>query len=152
MKRIFILTIAIMAIMSLALVGCSKKETSSGNSTPSQSSSNNSRGQQLITEDTKTAEGSEARSQYFADTVREEFTFNRNGTLTGFKRIYTFVDGADKERALERITAAEFKATIDGNTLVVDGDGNYLGFPYADSNFDEIKGRMDDRGTKYIVN
>ena len=154
MKKVF-LVIASVAIMALILVGCSGKSNSnsqSSNSNTTTATTSQSSGRQLITADTKTGEGSEARDRYFADTVREEFTFSRNGTLTGFKRIYTFVDGTDKERALECIAAAEFKATIDGNTLVVDGDGNYLGFPYADSNFDEIKGRMDDRGTQYTVN
>ena len=153
MKKIF-LAIALVAVLAMVFAGCSGKSnsgSSSGNSDNSAQSASQSGGKQLITADTKTGEGSEARDQYFADTVREEFTFEKNGILTDYKRIYTFVDSADKEKALDRITAADFKANINGNTLVVDGDGNYLGFPYADSNFDEIKERADSRGTQYTV-
>jgi hypothetical protein len=105
----------------------------------------------LITEERKTGEGSEARDSYLADSYHEEFSFAKDGALAGYKKIYTFVESADKEKALKYITFAEFTATIDGNTLVVDGNGNYLGFPYADSNFDEIKKRLDEKNVKYTV-
>ena len=143
----------IMLIIGLLVVSCG-----GGNNTPSTSQNenntqggNNYGGKQLITKNKKTGEGSEARDYYYADTSREEFTFDKSGTLIDYKRIYTFVDGADKEKALEYITMAGFKASIEGNTLVVDGDGYFLSYSYAESNFDEIKERLDGKGTEYTV-
>ena len=159
MKKLLALALVMVLALSL-LTACGDNNTSGGgnsntpsgnNSAPNGDSSNIS-GQSLITDDVKTGEGSEARQQYFADTIREEFTFDKNDALTGYKKIYTFVDGADKDKALERITAAGYKASIDGNTLVVDGDGNYSGFPYADTKLDEIKGSFDSNGAQYTLN
>ncbi|MDR3299038.1 MAG: hypothetical protein LBU43_03305 [Candidatus Accumulibacter sp.] len=154
MKKIIALALAL--VLAISLAACGEKDTGStgGNSnTPgtSRGGSNNSNAQSLITEDIKTGEGSEARNYYYADTVHEEFTFAKDGTLTGYKKIYSFVKGADKEKALKYITLAEFKAAIEGNTLVVDGNGNYLGFHYAESNLNEIKKRLNDRGAKYTL-
>jgi hypothetical protein len=142
-----IITIALALGLALPLVVCDK----SGDGGGSAAATTSGGGQRLITVDKETAVSSEARDYYYADTSREEFAFDKKGTLTGYKKIYTFVDGADKEKALEYITQGGFKASIEGNTLVVDGDGNYAGFPYDSSNFNEIKERLDGKNTQYTV-
>jgi hypothetical protein len=155
MKKVNFKNSMIALAIGLVMISCgggnSNKQSGTEATETKMETAKVSSGQQLITNDIKTGEGSEARNYYYADTFREEFAFDRNGTLTDYKRIYTFVEGANKEKALEYITFAGFKASIEGNTLVVDGNGNYLGFPYSESNFAEIKERLDGKGTKYTI-
>jgi len=155
MNRFFsIVLVLVLAIVSVT--ACGGKKDSSGNggnrgaSTGSAASKNGN--QALITEDMTTGVGSIAREQYYAETMREEFAFDRNGILTDHKRIYTFENGVNdrqKQRALDTLIEGNFSASIAGNTIVIDGKGNYLGFPYAESNLAEIKERLEGRGTKY---
>jgi hypothetical protein len=163
MKRLLALALVIALALSLltACGGGNNSNAPSGNggnnNTPSnsQNSGNNNSGgkeQSLITENRITGDGSIAREQYYADTVREEFTFDKNGVLTGYKTIYTFENGVtdkQKQEALDTLIGGNFSASIDGGTIVVDGKGNYLGFPYEESNLTEIKERLDGRDTKY---
>ncbi|MDR0531327.1 MAG: hypothetical protein LBG83_04595 [Oscillospiraceae bacterium] len=154
MKRTIAIALALVLALSLAACGSKDNPTDNPNSSTSGTSQggNKSGAQQLITENRTTGDGSMAREQYYAETVREEFTFDKNGVLTGYQTIYTFENGVNdkqKQEALDTLLGGNFAASAAGNTIVVDGNGNYLGFPYAESNLAEIKERLEEKGTKY---
>lgn len=82
----------------------------------------------------------------------QEFTFDKKGTLTDYKTIYTLEKGVtdkQKQEAVDTLTGGNFSASISEHTIVVDGKGNYLGFPYAESKLTESKKRLDEKGTEY---
>ena len=146
MKKLIALLLALILVLSLVACGSNSGGTSQSGAQGG--------GQQLITEDRKTGDDSMARQQYFAETVRDEFTFDKSGILTGYKCIYTFIDGTsdkDKQDGLDSLIGGNFAANIVGNTIVVDGNGNYLGFPYVESNLNEIKERLDKDGKQYTL-
>ena len=167
MKKILSIALVLVLVLSL-LTACGGGNAPSGtpsgsNTTPASQGGSGSNGgaaankngdQALLTEDRITGDGSMAREQYYANTVREEFTFDKNDVLTGYKTIYTFENGVtdkQKQDAMDTLVDGNFAASIEGNTIVVDGDGYYLGFSYSESNFEEIKERLDDKGTQYAV-
>jgi hypothetical protein len=149
------ITCALVCVLALALLtACGGKDNGNGSIPGSSRGVGSVGGQQLITEDRTTGDGSMAREQYYAETVRDEFTFDKSGVLTGYKTIYTFENGVDdkqKQEALDTLLSGNFSASISGGAIVVDGNGNYLGFPYAESNLTEIKERLDEKGAKYNV-
>jgi predicted small lipoprotein YifL len=155
MKKTITLTLALALSLTLAACGSNAPsgDTPPGNGGTTTGDTGNSNDDQvLITEDRTTADGSIAREQYYAETVRDEYTFDSEGTLTGYKTIYTFENGVNDEQkqdALDTLIQGDFTASIVGSTIMVDGNGNYLGFPYADSNLTEIKDRLDEKGYKY---
>ena len=147
LKKALVIALALMLIVSLAACGGGDSDKNNGSD-----GSNNSGNQELITENRITGDGSMAREQYYADTVRDEFTFDKDGILTGYKTIYTFEPGVtdeQKQEGLDTLLGGNFTASIDGNTIVVDGNGNYLGLSYAESNLTEIKERLDGKDQKY---
>ncbi len=152
------ITLALVFVLALSLLtACGGKDntgSTGGNSNGKTPTTSQSKGgdQQLVTEDRTTGIGSMARDQYYAETDREEFTFDKKGTLTDYKTIYTLEKGVtdkQKQEAVDTLTGGNFSASISEHTIVVDGKGNYLGFPYAESKLTESKKRLDEKGTEY---
>ncbi|MDR0578644.1 MAG: hypothetical protein LBI87_14220 [Candidatus Accumulibacter sp.] len=136
MKRFFVFLFACTLLVGISFTG--------------QASAVQSGGKQIITEERKVGEGSEAWEGYQAKSLHEEFFFDKSDTLTLYVKVYAFRDGANTKRALEYITDAGFKAQIEGNSLVV-SSANYLGFKCSEYKIDEIKKRLDAKSIKYEV-
>jgi len=141
MKNIF-LFIAFVAIGLSACTGKAQGQSSSNNASASS-------GKQIITEEKATNAESTARMYYLASSQHEEFTFDRNGTLTKYLRIYTFVDGANKENGLEAVKGnGAVNARIEGNTIVIEGDYSATR-ENKDITYDKVKSDLNEAGTKY---
>ena len=155
MKKL--LAILLTAIMLLSLAACGDNNTTDpDNDNPgvSQSGENNnqSKGSKLIAAEANVEEGSESYTRYYAVSFHEEYTFDKDGTLTDYKKIYTLRDDADTEAALDYATNGQgYTASIVDGKLVIDGNGRYSGVKYADWDMERVKSVLDKRGTTYTV-
>ena len=152
MKRASIKIGVMSLVIGLFVVSCG----GSGSSKTSGTSQSTVQGgtKQIITEDKATDVESMARLYYFAASMHEEFTFDKSGALTKYLKVYTFLDGANKQQGLENaiangISAANVK--IEGNTLVINNETYLAIYAISDVKYDKVKETLDNDGTKYTV-
>jgi len=104
----------------------------------------------IVSEVRGIAPGSEVDKRYYAKDVREEFTFDQNGVLIRYLKVYTFKDSADKESALAYVIAAGFNARVVENELITD-NSYYIGRALSECKVDDVKGWLDKENKKYTV-
>ena len=142
--------LALTALSACGGDGENDNPSGDGNTTDAPGGNNPGGGSQIVTDERIPGEESQAKLNYHAKSIRDEFTFGADGKLSSYKTVYTFEEGADKEDGLEFCLGMGFNAKIEGETLVVEYSV-YLNKDLPDWSFDGVKAELDALGVTYSV-